>query len=173
MTCSACNATLVVECTLRHERSLGDKLFSARLRARRCKVCGLTTPDVFDLGAFELAVARVIAHGGEASPDELRFLRGAIGYDRVEAARALLCSPDDVASWEAGHSPIPAFTLRALRDLVLLRTAGVAWFPIQVQRARDAGPLSLPPDPLQRDSGTIERRPQRRRPHLTLRTNTR
>ena len=147
MTCPSCRGTELVEFTARHDRALGGKLFSGKLRARTCNACDRTVPDVFDLGAFELAVARVIARAGEASAEELRFMRCAIGYDRSDEARALKCTVEDLAGWEAGQEPIPPVPLALLRALVLARTARVEWFPVQVQRAQGSEPPAAPARP--------------------------
>lgn len=158
MTCPSCRQSELVEFAARHARALGGKIFSGKLRARACSVCDRTVPDVFDLGAFDLAVARVIARGGEASAEELRFMRCAIGYDRADEARALKCSIDEVTDWESGQVPIPPGPLALLRALVLARTARVEWFPVQVQRDQETDPEPEPPSPIGRPSGTTRAR---------------
>lgn len=89
-------------------------------------------------------------------------MRCAIGYDRADEARALKCTPEDVADWESGQTPIPPGALTLLRALVLARTARVEWFPVQVQRAQGSEPAPPESPPTGRPSGTTQTQPHRR-----------
>lgn len=89
------------------------------LEVGACSNCGETVsgyPRPLELS--RLVVGTLIGKRGRLAPNEVSFLRGAIGLRGKGLAETLGVTPAQVSRWESGAMPISALADRLLRVLV-------------------------------------------------------
>jgi putative zinc finger/helix-turn-helix YgiT family protein len=102
---------------------VGDRSFEGHVGGWRCGECGERSYDGSELEAFEQLAAAWLAEHGVRTPEELKFMRKAVGIRAADLAALLGVTPETVSHWETGkhaadlavRSEIAAIVLETLR----------------------------------------------------------
>jgi putative zinc finger/helix-turn-helix YgiT family protein len=100
-------------------RDVGDRTFDGLVQGWSCPACAELYYDGADLGAFEEAVAKWIAEHGVRTPEELKFMRKAVGIRATELAAWLHVTPETISHWETGKHAPDVVTRSTIASIVL------------------------------------------------------
>jgi putative zinc finger/helix-turn-helix YgiT family protein len=99
----------------------------------RCGDCGERFEEFRAIEALIAAIAQsVVTRAERITAAEIRFLRGFLGLNGNELARAIASSPSTVSRWEKGQQPVGIHAELLLRAMVLLHL-GVKTAPGQFE----------------------------------------
>lgn len=104
-------------------REVGERVFEGVVKGWRCRVCGEIFYEGSALERFEQLAAAWLAEHGVRTPEELKFMRKAVGIRAADLAALLDVTPETVSHWETGkhaaelavRSEIAAIVLETLR----------------------------------------------------------
>jgi putative zinc finger/helix-turn-helix YgiT family protein len=104
-------------------REVGERIFEGLVEGWRCRACGEVFYEGSDLEHFEQLAAAWLAEHGVRTPEELKFMRKAVGIRASDLAALLDVTPETVSHWETGkhvaelavRSEIAAIVLETLR----------------------------------------------------------
>jgi putative zinc finger/helix-turn-helix YgiT family protein len=148
--CTNCGAEKLTAGEQPVTRDVGERTFEGFVQGWSCAACGERYYDAADLGSFEEAAAKWLAEHGVRTPEELKFMRKAVGIRAADLATWLDVSPETISHWETGkHAPdvvtrstIAAIVLDTLRGesatLDRLRAQGKPEGTRKVRLGRDA-----------------------------------
>lgn len=123
--CRACKHEMVTG-TAPVTIEFGGRVYTRDARALLCKECGDEATQIHnsELERAELAVARRIAHNGEATAEAFRFMRRTLGYTAEELAALLGVTPGSIGRWERKEHELPRTAWLALTAMVEDKLAG-------------------------------------------------
>jgi putative zinc finger/helix-turn-helix YgiT family protein len=122
--CTNCGAQKLVSGQQPITREVGDRTFEGLVQGWACAACGELHYDGVDLGAFEEAAARWLAEHGIRSPEELKFMRKAVGIRAVDLAAWLSVTPETISHWETGKHAPDVVTRSTIASIVLDTLSG-------------------------------------------------
>ena len=102
---------------------VGDRTFEGAIAGWHCAECGESSYDGGAMEEFEHMAAAWLAENGVRTPQELKFMRKAVGIRAAELAAMLDVSEATLSHWETGkhvadlavRSEIAAIVLETLR----------------------------------------------------------
>ena len=100
-------------------RDVGERTFEGFVRGWCCPSCGELSYDGSDLEACEQAAAKWLAEHGVRTPQELKFMRKAVGLRATELAAWLDVTPETISHWETGKHAPDVVTRSTIASIVL------------------------------------------------------
>jgi transcriptional regulator with XRE-family HTH domain len=123
--CPKCRSTASLRpATFEAVHKIAGRTFKGDVPARRCGDCGELLINGPAMEAFELRVALELARAGAATPDALRFMRGALGLRSGELAALLDLTPEHLSRVEHGRAAADRRTVALLASMVQDSAAG-------------------------------------------------
>src|SRR5947207_7329218 len=117
--CPRCGNKAFEPATYVARRDLDGRRFTGDVPARKCTSCGELLISGPGLGAFERAITRELARGGEVGPEGFRWLRKAAALKAVRLAELLDVTPMQVSRWENGRKPLERRAVALVSALAL------------------------------------------------------
>jgi YgiT-type zinc finger domain-containing protein len=135
MICEECGAQMTSARESFPYRSGGlPNVLLVNIRVDRCPACGAYEVELPAIQQLHKALAHFMLQKRERlHQDELRFLRKYLGFSLEDLAPYLEVSPEQIAQWEEGTSPILPLQEKFLRALVAIREP-VDSYPFQLWR---------------------------------------
>lgn len=117
--CAMCKKGTLVRVLAPESIKVGSHVFTAKVKALKCRSCGEVFFDGPSLERFELRVAVELARSGESSGEVMRFMRKAGGLRALELSDLLGVTPETVSRWETGKRPMEHRAMAVLSALIL------------------------------------------------------
>lgn len=100
--CTNCGKTSLAAGEQPITLDVGERSFDGLVAGWHCRSCGERSYDGQDLEAFEQLAAAWLAEHGVRTPEELKFMRKAVGIRAADLASLLGVTPETVSHWETG-----------------------------------------------------------------------
>jgi len=85
---------------------VGERSFDGLVKGWLCRACGERLYDGSDPEQLERLAAAWLAEHGVRTPEELKFMRKAVGIRAADLAALLDVTPETISHWETGkHAP--------------------------------------------------------------------
>jgi putative zinc finger/helix-turn-helix YgiT family protein len=117
--CTNCGKMAILAGPQPVTREVGERTFEGVVKGWHCSACGERHYDGEELGAFEAAAAEWLAEHGVRTPEELKFMRKAVGIRAVDLAEWLKVTPETISHWETGKHPPDVATRSTIASIVL------------------------------------------------------
>jgi putative zinc finger/helix-turn-helix YgiT family protein len=124
--CSNCGKTSLERGAQPITLDVGERSFDGLVGGWRCLSCGEHSYEGADLEAFEHLAAEWLAKHGVRTPEELKFMRKAVGIRAADLATWLGVTPETVSHWETGKHAADVAVRGAIAAIVLDTLRGEA-----------------------------------------------
>lgn len=117
--CTNCESTNLVAGKQAFTLDVGERSFDGGVQGWHCEACGEQYYDGPELEQFEQLAAAWLAEHGVRTPEELKFMRKAVGIRAADLAGWLGVTPETVSHWETGKYVADIASRSAIAAIVL------------------------------------------------------